>query len=356
MSLFQIHTWLKDYKFRSICTLLLLGITITGCLMNANSQNTEQVQTNPSTPDLSQSIFWLAWESSNHADTYDLEKGPNTYCAKCHSPLNWDPDSVIDAPPNCVTCKFSHEYELRVAEGNPLVPEDEWKDIGCESCHMVDEGVVNEQIAWYNAQTNFYETMTDSTSLCEKCHLDNETLRHMRELGTYAHANFTCTTCHDPHSTVANCGAEGCHLDIIQDRLLPSDKHIGIQSMSECLTCHPLGLRLHSMETRQIGEEDCLGCHSNFKGLTREDIPPLQHSLIHASVSCTACHDASGYEFGINEETGEWVTYRSVELLGRHYVEAYQSHNLQRYVVCTRCHYEDNPWQLPDVVQENATD
>ncbi|MCZ7672106.1 MAG: hypothetical protein M5U34_35770 [Chloroflexi bacterium] len=26
------------------------------------------------------------WENGPHANTYALEKGPNTYCAKCHAP------------------------------------------------------------------------------------------------------------------------------------------------------------------------------------------------------------------------------------------------------------------------------
>src|SRR5690606_4502552 len=67
----------------------------------------------PPAPD--HSDIMLAWEGSPHGNTYDLGKGPNTYCSRCHSPQNWDPESTTDRPPNCVTCKFPTDPELRIA-------------------------------------------------------------------------------------------------------------------------------------------------------------------------------------------------------------------------------------------------
>ena len=63
------------------------------------------------TPVPDQSMQLAAWEESPHGNTYDLGKGPNTYCSRCHSPQNWDPASRPGPPPNCITCKFPH-YNL----------------------------------------------------------------------------------------------------------------------------------------------------------------------------------------------------------------------------------------------------
>lgn len=234
-----------------------------------------------------------AWMGSPHGNTYNLGKGPNTFCARCHSPENWDPAAKPDQPPNCVSCKFPFDTEVRVAASNPLVPQPDWKDIGCVVCHATDDGSVKPDIAWFNTVTGYHETVTSTTELCEKCHTDTETIRHRRDLGQAAHADFTCTDCHDPHTTAASCGAAGCH------------------------------------ET--VGSES----------------PPIPgHDADHASVTCVACHDASGLDVGPVEGESVWITFRTTELLGRANTEAYQSHALQRSVICERCHFADNPWGL----------
>src|SRR5512139_3462523 len=42
-----------------------------------------------------QSVVWAKWQSGPHGNTYGLDKGPNTYCSRCHSPQNWDPASKV---------------------------------------------------------------------------------------------------------------------------------------------------------------------------------------------------------------------------------------------------------------------
>ena len=323
-----------------------LGLSIVSCQPEAPLQNSSEGRRIAPIPEVDQSEIWQVWQGSSHANTYDLEKGPNTYCAKCHSPQNWDPGATIGDPPNCVSCKFSHEPEPRIAEGNPLVPEEEWQSIGCEVCHLNNDGVIDAQIAWHDPVANNHNIILDPTELCEMCHLDNDTLRHKRETGSAAHAGFSCISCHDAHSTAADCGADGCHVDIVVSRVLPSDEHIGIQSKVECLVCHEAGMQVHNMAISKSEEDDCLGCHFDLKELTQDDLAPVFHSLIHASVSCVACHDAVGFDVGVDEQTGEWIAFRTVELLGRVSVGRYQSHNLQRLVSCIRCHFEGNPWDL----------
>jgi len=236
--------------------------------------------------------FQLAWEDSPHARTYSLEKGPNTYCARCHSPANWDPAATIDPPPNCVSCKFAFEPEPRIAAGNPLVPEEDWESIGCEVCHrQVEDGVITGEIAWHDPVSGYYETVADSTALCSRCHRDTETLRHSRLVGEGAHAGFTCTDCHDAHSTATGCAEQGCH---------------------------------------------------------QPDEPEWQesHDEHHETLACVACHDASGLQVGPLEDGIHWMTFRTTELLGRANTEPYQSHQLQKEVNCQRCHYDENPWGL----------
>jgi hypothetical protein len=287
------------------------------------------------TPDPTYEAAVASWLISDHAHTYALEKGPNTYCARCHSPANWDPAAVIDPPPNCVSCKFAFESEARVAEGNPLIPEEEWVNIDCTVCHLVEDDSVDPQVTWLNPVTGYHETITNSTALCEKCHRDTESgLTHTRELGNGAHADFVCTDCHDPHSTKASCTQAGCH-------------HVTVTNNSECDQCHPDALGSHTMEQLHSGGHDCMGCHGDLVGLPMDGTKTLAHEPIHQSkVLCTACHDASGLEVKPLEQDGVWVTWRTTEGPLGETTEVYQSHTLQREVDCTRCHYAENPWGL----------
>lgn len=243
------------------------------------------------TPAPEQRLAREAWQKSPHANTYDEGKGPNTYCARCHSPLNWDPKAVVDPAPNCVSCKFAFDPQMRVATGNPPVAREAWRDIGCEICHVVKDGAASATPTWLDTRTGYHETVADSTELCAKCHTDTATIRHARDLGMETHEQFACTACHDAHSTAASCAAAGCH---------PA---------------------------------------------TAGSAPG--HDSAHAKVTCGACHDAAKLEAGPLPDGSAWVTFRTTELLGRKTKTAYASHNLQRAVDCARCHYASNPWKLP---------
>ena len=270
--------------------LMLGGLLLAGCQPAAVPPQAGEPPA--ATEALELPAIQAAWKSSPHADTYDLSKGPNTYCARCHSPQNWDPAAVIDPPPNCVSCKFSFEQEMRYAAGNPLVAEQNWKDIGCETCHPVEESVVQADLAWLDGETGTRATVGSPTELCEFCHTDTETLRHRRNLGSAAHAGFTCVDCHDAHSTAASCTTVGCHPALDAGNPIPG------------------------------------------------------HDDDHASVACVACHDAAGLAVEPVEGEAVWMTRRTTSLLGRETTQVYQSHSLQGPVDCARCHFDGNAWGL----------
>jgi hypothetical protein len=281
-----------------------------------------------------QQEIWDAWKTGAHSTGYDLGKGPNTYCARCHSPANWDSQATIDPPPNCVSCKFQNEATPRIAEGNPLISESDWKGIDCNSCHRIENGAVVSGPAWYDAVSGYHETVADSTMLCEKCHTDTQTLKYKVDLGDQIHVGFLCTNCHDPHSLTASCTQSGCHneLDMTTTNTRPSHPTMG-------------------------GSTSCIqaGCHTGVNFAAKPEVNQQSgvwshQDVRHTAVSCGACHDAAGLEVGILEGENIWVTFRTVELLGRSSQEYYPSHNFQRDVNCARCHYVDNPWGLAESV------
>ncbi len=261
-------------------------------------------------PDHSEII--AAWEDSVHGNTYDEGKGPNTWCSRCHSPQNWDPEAFRGPPPSCFTCKFPTDDEIRIAEGNPLVPEDEWVGITCETCHRTEMEVVTEEIAWFNPIKMEYEDVNTSTELCEKCHVTTSgnsfgsAVDHKITLGGSAHLNYGgflgeerpptyCADCHDPHTQIPQ----------------------------QCEDCH----------------EDVLTLDTHMMSFTDE----------HAIVTCMACHDASGLEVGPHpdeEMDGIWVTQLTTVGRSGPSTSYVKSHSLQWEVACDRCHFEENPWEL----------
>lgn len=245
-----------------------------------------------------------------HGDTYDLGMGPNTYCARCKSPVNYDPQAVINMPPNCVSCKFPSDTQIRVAVGNPVVPESEWQGIRCANCHPpAEEGSqVSQEVAWWDPTTDTYVPQSTSTELCEQCHRSTgRGVERQRDLAdSTAHADATCTTCHDPHSGAAN-----------------------------CMACH----------NAQDAETDFV--EACWKVYVAPDA-----SQPHPDLMCQTCHDNSGMDPGPVEDeadgpVGEWVTWRTTLIAGIiPSTGVWVSHNLAGPVDCARCHFEDNPWGL----------
>ncbi|MCB9420036.1 MAG: hypothetical protein H6667_09540 [Ardenticatenaceae bacterium] len=342
---------MRNYPLTRYTWLLLLASMLIGCQPSLEPAVSAEEPTPSPEPTISvQAEYWTAWESSPHANTYALEKGPNTYCARCHSPQNWDMVAKVDPPPNCVSCKFPNEPEPRIAQDNPLVPEEEWQDIGCAICHRMENGVADSEIAWLDISTNYYETVASSTELCGKCHADTETLRHSREIGS-AHPDFTCTDCHDAHTTTASCTTGGCHADITARFPVFIPEHSDQVNNEECTNCHSSVADIH-MNILDETPVACMDCHKLLMGGFAQVRYQAAHSNLHATVTCVACHDGSGLEVGLLPNQDQWVTFRTTSLLGRDTTAPYQSHDMQREVDCARCHYPDNPWGLTTDIEE----
>ncbi|MBI5034692.1 MAG: hypothetical protein HZB51_29570 [Chloroflexi bacterium] len=248
--------------------------------MPASTQSVSSTQT----PDVKQ-----LWASGKHANTFvAAADGNNNECARCHAPMNWLPTSMNEIPATCQSCKFNISTPKPVAKAD-------WKNIGCDQCHVTAKGVVSHQVAWLDATiaqfdsvSDPYQTVKSNTELCEKCHRDAFKI----VMGKHAHIDKGCTDCHNPHSTQAGCTTNQCHPNILK----PAQ-------------------------------------------------PVAGHDAAHAKVNCVACHDANGWQVQPgNDKT--WVTLRPTDALGNSNPMPFVSHNVQKTVDCARCHFAGNPWNL----------
>jgi hypothetical protein len=255
-----------------------------------------------------------AYKLSSHSNDWGEGRGPNTYCARCHSPRNWDVNAKAGPAPNCMACKFPFDKEVRKppAGTNTFIEQKDWKNIGCDICHQVNaSGVVDPKPVMWNQATGKYDAVADNTALCEKCHADSiGGSKHKMTIGGPAHTTEIgltiprpqqCTDCHDPHSQQASCAK--CHGDVYKTK------------------------------------------------------PNTGHIAAHTKIACDACHDASGLALGPNADKTMWVAFQMTTSPAGGPPTASQvtSHVLQKAVVCTRCHYDNNPNKLRSMVTPTAT-
>ncbi len=204
--------------------LILLMLVLAGCQSPPEVQIQEvkvtvvveptAVPPEPIEAPADQSAYLADWEAGPHS-TYDVARGPNDWCARCHSPQNWNPEATVGAAPNCVSCKMFEE--ITVGDGNVLIEEADWKAIPGESCHLMENGFAMEN-AWLNPISMEYQEVSNTTELCEKCHVTTtgnafgSAVDHKITLGGSAHLNYGgflgdeapptyCTDCHDSHTT-----------------------------------------------------------------------------------------------------------------------------------------------------------
>lgn len=223
------------------------------------SQETILQPENVEKPELSEGEIRVIYQDNPHAGTYIVdENGQNNTCARCHAPVNWTP-SMDEIPESCFSCKFE------IKDPPPYIAEDQWEHIPCKVCHEEGKkGKINPEIAWLQtAQIGEYVAVSSSSELCLKCHAPIDLPDHsLIQLGK-AHENYTCTQCHDSHSSQASCTASGCHDQTIDPAA---------------------------------------------------SIPG--HDADHVNVDCFACHDGSGLEVGADPETGIWtvLAYKSHQI------------------------------------------
>jgi hypothetical protein len=227
------------------------------------------------------------WQEGPHADTYVVaEDQTNNSCAKCHSPMNWNPTSE-----ELLTSGMGNQIEIDLT--TPLTDEVEWNKVGCAVCHPGEKDQIKGDFAWLeSAPTGDYSEVDSSTALCQKCHLLEEVEGHHSLYVEGSHSEFVCTDCHDAHSTAATCSSAGCH--------------------------EPFAAECESIET---------------------------HDKPHAEVTCSACHDCGEPQIKWNEEHQAWDTFRLSSEGNPMEYKPYTSHNLALEVDCDRCHAPgDHPW------------
>lgn len=309
-----------------VCLTAILALALGACATATDAPTdvppspvppTDVPPTPEPTPLPDQSAFIAAVEG-NMMNTYDLGHGPNEWCTRCHSPQNWDPAAFQGPPPSCFTCKFDTDEELRIAEGNPYVPEEEWIGVPCMTCHVVDENGIAGELAWYNPIKEDWQEVNTSTELCEKCHVTTtgnafgSAVDHQITFGGSAHLNYGgflgdlapptyCADCHDPH-TLEPKQCEECHADV-----LTSDTHM--------------------------------------KGY---------NAIMLDKLTCMACHDASGADSGPPPDDPEgkppddprWVNLLTTMGRGGPSTDVVVSHSIVYTVACDRCHSKENAFGL----------
>ena len=237
------------------------------------------------------------WEKSPHTSTFVVDdKNQNNTCARCHAPKNWMP-TLEDIPESCKACKFELE------DPPPFISENEWSGMTCLVCHEEDKkGVIQPEVMWLEIPAlEEYASVETYTDLCLKCHDTTNVPNHGEVSVGGDHAGMLCTDCHPPHSTITTCDSVDCH---------PADQ-----------------------------APDPIQGHDDF----------------HQNVSCAACHDSAGWDVGIDEESGVWITYSpwSQEIIiaeGDSIINSgmvpFASHDIVKAVNCDRCHFADNEWGL----------
>lgn len=264
---------------------------------NSTDQNVEVPQTDeqpeedqqPINEEEIQEAIQIMWEDSPHAAAFVVDtSNENNRCAKCHSPIDWQP-TLDDLPESCFSCKFELE------DPEPYIAEQEWQNIPCMVCHEVGrKDKVAPEYQWLEiAQLEEYASVSSTTELCQKCHLVEGFSDHggIQHLGV--HQDMTCTACHDAHSTQAACLDSGCH-----------------------------------------------------EGTMESDIPG--HTDEHTNLTCAACHDASGMDLGFRENDGMFSTLATISTAEDESTFFFSSHNLQLESACDRCHFAGNPYGISE--------
>jgi hypothetical protein len=313
-----------------------LLIILTGFVFAACTAGVESPEPTPSTqptgtsvPEFSRQQEILAiWRRGPHSKISFKSEFAQPYCAKCHSPQDWDPAVNPDEAFACASAIVNLKNGVTGEHNNQFYDIATWHAIGCKTCHLIDvNGDINRDTVWIDQETGKVETISKSINLCTKCHTQTHDIDHSVDLGNDGlHSTFDCILCHDPHKTTATCSNGGCHKNVANDLTLLKD--LVVEPGHETETAH-----------------NCAGCHFLATQVAEEG--QLTHiGVQHSHLSCAACHDGSGMEVGPVENSNTWTTLQSVEWEGMTAKKAKFSHIITKEVDCTRCHFKGNPWEL----------
>jgi hypothetical protein len=194
-----------------------------------------------------------------------------------------------------------------------LVTEEQWIGIPCAQCHQVDAltGTVSAEIAWLRPISLTYEKLNTPDELCIKCHASPSgtsssggglAANRLITMGGSAHLNYAgawpqvyrpqyCIDCHDPHSSAT----------------------------IQCVDCHTKTAETHTKVAAMM-----------------------------ETVTCMACHDASGATVGIAKEGGLFTTILVTPGRGTAPATTSEivSHSIVWSVSCNRCHKAGNTYGL----------
>lgn len=256
----------------------------------------ELTPTTTPNPDAIASPFEVAearatWEQSGHAHTFDYGLGADTTCARCKSPLNWDPTALAaSAALDCASCKRIPGEARPLLEGGIPVAENEWQNVGCSICHEPVGDSYRVAPSFWNQELGAYEPVASGSELCAHCHEGQhgfEVVEEMQE--DQAHPGWQCLDCHGPHG----------------------------------------------------GDIQCMDCHDVTTGAS------VQVHANHQDVICSACHDQGGLALWEDRDPNSSFYGSVVTIRFAHTLTSWPSHNLRTEVMCGRCHHAANLYHAP---------
>ena len=280
------------YSFITMTTGVLLLIT---ALLTSTTTATQETQPTPTVDPVATAspvelaLAFAAWEQSKHAQSYDDGLGADTTCARCKSPLNWNPAALAaEAALDCASCKRIPGEPRPILEGGEPVSADEWQHIGCPICHEPVGDSYRIAPAFWNQELGLYEPVDSNDELCEHCHEGQHGFEVIEEMrADQAHPGWECLACHGPH-----------------------------------------------------GEEvRCEDCHNVVEGSGA-----VEHAN-HQQVNCSACHDQGGLALWQDRDSGSSFYGTVVTIRFAHTLTSWPSHNLRTEVDCGPCHHASNMYR-----------
>jgi hypothetical protein len=287
-------------KLRTAFVLIIFGILTWLTIVGGAAASSPMLAPTPQPTPMSGRVATAAevkkatieWSQSAHADTYDDGMGANATCARCKSPMNWDPTGLQaqEQALDCSACKrLTGSPRPDLSGGVPVFP-DQWQNITCAICHQPVGDSFSVAISFWNNETKQYETIPNPTALCAECHEGQHGFYVIEEQdASEAHKGWACTRCHGAHGAPARC--TDCH-----------DPKIG-------------------------------------KGVA-------EHAQ-HNQVDCTACHDSGGLSIWqeINSSSRHYQQYIPVRFA--HALTSWPSHDIRKKVDCRRCHHPRGEFSAP---------